>query len=595
MERIRQENTVREVIEKYPITRRIFETYGIMCGGNILPEKPLSFFAKMHNVSPTKLINDLQGLIDGKNISDEEIAITKPQSEHIYEIFIKTAIIIVLSTGCLYGAVLLAYTAYNGSLDSVSWILTETHGDTQVYGWVGLFIIGISYFALPKFWNTMLSSTSLAYKSFFLMVIGILLSFIFKTASYYSSLFFLKIPVLVGCSFQVASIAIFFYVICMTYFSSEREKFEIYEGFLLSSYLWFILQAAIFVALYFHFTVVENRNIPVAFKNPIRHIQIMGFGCMVIIGIFAKTLPIFLGIQEPNKRTNAYVLCMLNISIALRTISGFYREYTDNLYGFFTIIFCLAGILETFGIFLFIYSLDLFNSKRVIKNPVNLPVGFRKFIRAALVWLFISESALLTFTIYESISGEQVSHALFGAYRHAIFVGFISMMILGCASKMIPLSKGVKLYSIKLLNVTFVLVNIGCVFRVVAQPLSSHIYPQFYPIMGISGFIEYAAMFCFGVNAWKTMQLGIREEETTEQIKIATANTNVYQLIKQYPQTLDILIASGFKQLKNPILRNTLARTISLGQAVQINPVNLEELLSKLNAVIKMGVGVKVA
>ena len=37
MERIRQENTVKEVVEKYPVTRRIFETYGIMCGGNILP------------------------------------------------------------------------------------------------------------------------------------------------------------------------------------------------------------------------------------------------------------------------------------------------------------------------------------------------------------------------------------------------------------------------------------------------------------------------------------------------------------------------------------------------------------------------------
>lgn len=95
------------------------------------------------------------------------MAITKPQTEHVYEIFVKTAILIVLSTGCLYGASLLAYMAFRNSMTSVSWILLETHGDTQVYGWVGLFIMGISYFALPKFWNTMLYSTPLAYKSFF--------------------------------------------------------------------------------------------------------------------------------------------------------------------------------------------------------------------------------------------------------------------------------------------------------------------------------------------------------------------------------------------------------------------------------------------
>ena len=594
MERIRQENTVKDVIEKFPITRRIFETYGIMCGGNILPDKPLSFFAKMHNISPAKLIDDLQKLIDGEVDSNSDVSITRPQTEHVYEIFVKTAIFIVLSTGCLYGASLLAYMAFQNSMTSVSWILTETHGDTQVYGWVGLFIMGISYFALPKFWNSMLYSTPLAYKSFFLMVAGIFLSFVFKTIAYYTGVFFLKIPALIGCAFQAASIAIFIYVICRTYFSSGKKKFEIYEGFLLSSYLWFILQAIAFVALYFHYNIVGNTEIPDVFKNPIRHIQIVGFACMVIIGIFTKTLPIFLGIQEPNKKVNSYVLYILNISIALRTISEFYKEYTNNLHGFFTAVFCIAGILETFGVFLFIYNLNLFDRRKTVKNLPNLPTGFRKYIRAALIWLFVSESALLTFTIYETLAGERVSHALFGAYRHAIFVGFISMMILGCASKMIPLSKGVKLCSPILLNATFVFINIGCVFRVAAQPIATHLYPQLYPVMGISGFLEYAAMFFFGINAWKTMQLDI-EEESTEQIKIATANSNVYQLIKQYPQTLDILVGFGFKQLKNPILRNTLARTISLGQAVQINPVNLEDLLKELNAAIKMDIGVKVA
>lgn len=159
------------------------------------------------------------------------------------------------------------------------------------------------------------------------------------------------------------------------------------------------------------------------------------------------------------------------------------------------------------------------------------------------------------------------------------------MMIIGCASKMIPLSKGVKLYSPKLLNVTFFLIILGCVFRVVTQPVSFHLNPQFYFLLGLSGFIEYAAIFLFSINIWKTLKS--TQEEIAEQINSATASTNVYQLIRQYPQTLDILIGYGFKQLKNPVLRNTLARTISLGQAVQIVSVNLEDLLRDLNASMK--------
>lgn len=585
MDRIRENSTVKEIAEKFPVTRKIFDTYGIMCGGDSLPDKPISFFARMHNINPSTLIEDLQNLIDGKEVENDEVSLIKPQTEHIYEFFIKTSIIIVLSTGCLYGAVMLAYMAYKRSFLSVPWVLLETHGDTQVYGWVGLFIMGLSFFALPKFWNTILYSTQLAYKSFFLMVIGILLSFVFKTISYYSGGLFLKIPVFVGLSLQTASIAIFMYVLCRTYFSSEKRDYEVYEGFILSSFLWFLLQAFVFTALHFHYCIVGNTEIPAYFKDPIRHIQIVGFSCLVIIGIFTKTLPIFLGIQIPNRKNSAYVLYLLNLSIALRVFSEFYKGYTQNLHGFFIAISFISGLLEALGIFLFIYNLNLFDKKKLVQNKVKLPTGFRKYIRAALFWLFVSESAFLTFTLYETFAGEKVSHALFGAYRHAIFVGFISMMIIGCASKMIPLSKGVKLYSPKLLNVTFFLIILGCVFRVVTQPVSFHLNPQFYFLLGPSGFIEYAAIFLFSINIWKTLKS--TQEEIAEQINSATASTNVYQLIRQYPQTLDILIGYGFKQLKNPVLRNTLARTISLGQAVQIVSVNLEDLLRDLNASMK--------
>jgi len=53
-------------------------------------------------------------------------------------------------------------------------------------------------------------------------------------------------------------------------------------------------------------------------------------------------------------------------------------------------------------------------------------------------------------------------------------------------------------------------------------------------------------------------------------------------------------VGFGFKQLKNPVLRNTLARTISIGQAAQINPVNLDDLLRELNKAIKVCVGVNI-
>src|ERR1044072_7067640 len=73
-----------------------------------------------------------------------------------------------------------------------------------------------------------------------------------------------------------------------------------------------------------------------------------------------------------------------------------------------------------------------------------------KFIRAAHVW-FIVATAMLVFTpiynfgIYMPVTGSHVpfSHAFFGAYRHALTVGVIMMIIGGVSSKVVPTLSGV--------------------------------------------------------------------------------------------------------------------------------------------------------
>ncbi|MEE9558953.1 MAG: DUF1858 domain-containing protein, partial [Candidatus Brocadiales bacterium] len=172
-----------------------------------------------------------------------------------------------------------------------------------------------------------------------------------------------------------------------------------------------------------------------------------------------------------------------------------------------------------------------------------------------------------------------------------IFVGFITLMILGCASKMIPMSLGVPLYSYRALFWTFVLLNTGTILRVTCQPLAAdyNMTSLLLP-MGVSGFLEYAAIFIFGYNIWMTVSQKREQqgEETADQITVVTPETNVYQLVKQHPKTLDILVGRGFKQLRNPVLLNTVARTVNIGTAVTIHTTDLGSLLKDLNAVVNV-------
>lgn len=65
---------------------------------------------------------------------------------------------------------------------------------------------------------------------------------------------------------------------------------------------------------------------------------------------------------------------------------------------------------------------------------------------------------------------------------------------------------------------------------------------------------------------------------------IITPRTKIHELLEAYPELEDLLISAAppFKKLKNPVLRRTIARVTSLGQAATIGGLNVEELVNTL-------------
>ena len=65
---------------------------------------------------------------------------------------------------------------------------------------------------------------------------------------------------------------------------------------------------------------------------------------------------------------------------------------------------------------------------------------------------------------------------------------------------------------------------------------------------------------------------------------IITPKTKVLQLIEAYPQLEEVLIGyvPAFKKLKNPVLRNTVAKIATLQQAASVGNVKVEELINLL-------------
>jgi hypothetical protein len=214
------------------------------------------------------------------------------------------------------------------------------------------------------------------------------------------------------------------------------------------------------------------------------------------------------------------------------------------------------------------------------------------------VWFIIATAMLVfvpiyNFGIYMPITGSQVpfSHAFFGAYRHSITVGFIMMMIVGVSSKVVPTLSGVDVRRAASLWPTFILLNIGNAMRVSFQ-IATDFTPGAYPIMGVSGFIEVVGLTLWAYELMSNMRVGRKLEKHAASEMVVQLQplrikpqTLVSDVLRSYPQSLEVFLKHGFTPLSNPILRKTMARVVTVEQACRREGVDLNSLLTELRSV----------
>lgn len=80
-----------------------------------------------------------------------------------------------------------------------------------------------------------------------------------------------------------------------------------------------------------------------------------------------------------------------------------------------------------------------------------------------------------------------------------------------------------------------------------------------------------------------------------ESKSIITPKSKVLQVIEDYPQLEDVLISyvPAFKNLKNPVLRKTVARMATLQQAASIANIKVEDLVNHLRKAVGQDVFLK--
>ncbi|MCC6465599.1 MAG: DUF542 domain-containing protein [Planctomycetes bacterium] len=577
-----------DLLQAHPQVRGILDRYGLKgCGGEHGPSETLEFFAKTHGVDYDGLCREIDDAI--RNPDQAPTADYRPSlGDVIYRPFFLVGMVMAVLPGALLGTVLMGTAARIGSVVGPPLSFINAHGHAMVFGFMGLFIIGFGYQALPRFKHAALWGPKLAGLSFLLMVAGVAMHVLGSAFAYDLQANSRPGPAavaLAGSALELAAAGLFALVINRTYKSSGK-KLEAYDWYVLAATGWFafsiVAEAVHFARLAFAPEAAAILLQVAMFQEPLRVVQLYGVAAMIIFGVMLRFLPPVFGFADPGESRFKRVFVPLNLAISCVIVCfplmvatrrglvsgvGSYHMW-EGLYW--------LGTLAVAGLFLWLLAGF---------KPWRKPTGNDrsiKFVRMAHLWFAVGVLLWVAEPLYIAGVAGSFGHGYHGALRHAMTLGFIATMIVGVSAKVVPTLNGVDPNKLSRLNLIFGLLIFAVLSRVVLEGTSDKV-PFALKLLPLSGTAALVALGLWAVHVGRFIVAPPAPPSISGEV-VLEADARVGAVLQRWPHLLDVFVKHGFALLKNPMLRATLARNVTLRQACELQKVNLDNLLADLKA-----------
>ena len=499
---ISSDTMIPDLLARHPQARRVLDRYGLRgCGGRIGPVESLGFFAATHGVDENHLRDQLEAALQPSAIRAPVATPAEEIADTIYRRFFHAGIAVILTAGAAWGAFLLWQIGFAGKFTGVPLQHVNAHGQAQIYGWCGLFIMGFACQAFPRIWRTDLFKPKLAVTAFVLMLIGLTLRTLGMIANGASAALLTQN---LGGLAQIAAVTIFAAQLYIT-FRRSAARLEPYVGFILAALLWMLAATVLDQWHTYRTMTAASRDVLIAqvatWQAPLRDLQIHGLAMFMIFGVSLRMLPALFGVPRVNPGRAWRAMWILIAAVVLEI--GIFLAYRYSGNHAIAALLMIPWIMLAAGSWMIAAPFQFWRRPPVQERSV-------KFVRAAYAWLAISLVMLLLLPVHQKVSGIPFSHAYYGAIRHAITVGFVSLMIMGMAAKVVPTLNGRDTRELAQLTGPFLLVNLGCFLRVSLQALTDT-DPRFFSLVGISGALEVSGLAWWGAGLVRIMIQGKRE------------------------------------------------------------------------------------
>ncbi len=394
--------------------------------------------------------------------------------------YIGTGLAFMLLPGTFLGVWNLLSISARHASNTVSPAWIQAHGQAQVFGWIGSFILGIGFYSIPKMRRAQPFAMWEAWTCWGMWTSGVLLRWV---ATVYEWHWRVALPVSAGL--ELLAFLIFFKTV-----SSHRPAASS-DGKPAKLERWIYVVIAGTVGLLA--TLVANLAASIkiglhgttpAFGEGFdqRFLVLMAWGFMVpfVWGFSARWLPTFIGLRAICER-GLMRLIAVNTAGVLVAMFGFFRVAV--------IVLLAAAIMSLLAIRVAFPAVQRAKTQGVHKS-------FPYFVRMAYAWLIVAAAL----GVWAAFAHNPVG--IWGASRHALTVGFVATMVFAIGQRALPAFSGMRLlYSPKLMGLCLSLLALGCLLRVSSEVLAyQNIIQSAWKLLPISAVVELTAVTVFAVN-----------------------------------------------------------------------------------------------
>lgn len=403
------------------------------------------------------------------------------QSQRLVTAFIVSGLAFMLLPGTFLGVWNLIGISEQHQATALSPAWLQAHGQAQIFGWIGSFIIGIGFYSLTKMQSTLSFPARAGWVTWCLWTLGVLLRWLGGVTAWHW-----RVLLPLSGALQLAAYSLFYLSVRQHRPDGPRRRPETWMQLVVAGMVGFFLaMAANFASLSYLALHGEAPALPHVLDQQFVVLAVWGVLVPTIWGFNARWLPIFAGFAKPAEK---HLITAYGLNVA--AIAANFLEW----WAVSAVLFLASALLAA-------EALNVWARAAQPAKLLHVHPSFPFFLRAAYVWLALS--AVLT------VLAVRLDHAggIWGASRHAITVGFVAAMVFAIGQRVLPAFCGMRvLWSTRLMLWSLLLLLVGCTLRVSMEPLAYEGYWRFaWKLLLWSAVLEMAAVTLFAWNIIATL------------------------------------------------------------------------------------------